>query len=860
MLVLTLLIVLYVSGLTSSTYHDRFSSRPTPHSACGVDRLQAEVQEGLGFIDSFPWLGLLIYPDDKFNLTTSAVILISNEIALSAALDIDSYPKEDFRARSRVVLGSSCTGPHIRVRDYAFHPDFSRGTFSTLALLQLDTSSTDFQLFPICAPPRDFSSGDEIYAMTVATDCYNSSMVAAYKMEHVESTVCREFYREVELDIKSLWPTHWVCAQSPGSQPCVWRGGTALVIRHEDKWKLLGVGIFGPGCRSPSRFLDYGMYHSWVTRVIAGIGQPTISRIAPNHLILRRTTNNIPRYGPCDSEESKMKIYSDKTTVVPPFEDEDGLIDDVQSAYFNVTLVQFIDYHCIVLQVWNALGSSDKPTIKIRRWCTGFSCLQPSKGNVDYYVEIKFKHILSSWSCGIDDSPVKHVSEGVARIETYPWLGVLYYPYHQKRLTTAVVLVTRQMVIATALEIDKLPKKDLRARARVVIGHNCSAGQGVGIRDYSYHHDYSRSTYSALVLIQLETDHAKMKLRPICPPPEALYSQNQTFFSMVLSGDCDRSKMTIHRMVIIPTEECQSYYRRAQLDIKTLWPTYTACAKSVARGECVWRSGAILVAKIGLRWSLLGFGVYGPGCQAPARFLDYGMYHEWVRRSVARIGRPAITKLAPNYVVLRRSLSNIQRFGPCDSGEVQSELYTELVEIGRKPDPNGKLAEAKYYLNLTIIADVEYSCIVLRANYKSKINEETPSLRLKRYCAGSQQTSLCFTGLQYLQILFYVEITFVARLKYSVTAYGRTVKSIDPHRAHKYANKHTDYMGLYNYKQTKQQFAYMKRDKSYPWYGKRKMKSRVVSDAKKSKPVPTTVGTKKEDKKGRLRLGLENAN
>ncbi|KAJ8708226.1 hypothetical protein PYW07_010351 [Mythimna separata] len=246
-------------------------------------------------------------------------------------------------------------------------------------------------------------------------------------------------------------------------------------------------------------------------------------------------------------------------------------------------------------------------------------------------------------------------------------------------------------------------------------------------------------------------------------------------------------------MEFVAKEECRTYYRRAQL----------------------------------------GFGVYGPGCQAPARFLDYGMYHEWVQRSVQRIGRPAITKLAPNYVVLRRSRSNIQRFGPCDSGEKSKQLYTESVEIQRGSDPMSRLPEGKYYLNLTIISDVEYSCIVLRADYKDKNKDGTPSLRLRRYCAGSGHSGTCFTGVQFIQILFYVEITFGSTLEYSVTAYGRAVKAIDPFRAHKYANRvRNKFPKLLNHKLTKELFKEFLDDASYRWYGKNKMKSREVTGFK----------------------------
>ncbi|XP_050554198.1 uncharacterized protein LOC118279083 [Spodoptera frugiperda] len=109
-------------------------------------------------------------------------------------------------------------------------------------------------------------------------------------------------------------------------------------------------------------------------------------------------------------------------------------------------------------------------------------------------------------------------------------------------------------------------------------------------------------------------------------------------------------------MKYVPFDHCKSYYRRTGLDFDTLWPAHTTCAQSVLGGECVWRSGAILVTKVDHRWRLLGFGVYGPGCQAPARFLDYGMYHTWVKETFTDIGKPALSTVADNHLVMRRSM------------------------------------------------------------------------------------------------------------------------------------------------------------------------------------------------------------
>uniref|UniRef100_A0A2A4K0V7 Peptidase S1 domain-containing protein n=1 Tax=Heliothis virescens TaxID=7102 RepID=A0A2A4K0V7_HELVI len=381
---------------TVSTKSPKTKKVPLRNTQCGQDRLiqntgNDTVLLGKNNIENFPWLGLLIYPFETPRPTTTAVVLISKEIALSAALDIDYYPKKNFRAQSRVVLGNNCTGPFIRVRDYTFGPDFTRTTYSSLVVLHLDTSHYQHKIFPICRPPQESITGEEVFAMTLFNDCYNSSMVMVHKMEYMFTENCRDFYRKMELDIETMWPTHLVCAQGDSGGHCIWRSATALVIRHEGLWKLLGLSIYGPGCESPSRFLDYGMYDHWVQRTIARIGQPSITRIAKNHLILRRTMTSIPRFGHCDSEERKPEIFSDRITVMPPYT-ESGEYEEIANLYYNVTLQQDVNYHCIILRTWHVFVNNSAPVITIHRYDPNAEqkMATPNK-NIYYFVEVRLQ-------------------------------------------------------------------------------------------------------------------------------------------------------------------------------------------------------------------------------------------------------------------------------------------------------------------------------------------------------------------------------------------------------------------------------------------------------------------------------------
>ncbi|XP_013165714.1 PREDICTED: uncharacterized protein LOC106116424 [Papilio xuthus] len=377
-------------------------------------------------------------------------------------------------------------------------------------------------------------------------------------------------------------------------------------------------------------------------------------------------------------------------------------------------------------------------------------------------------------TCGIDNSGLEEVQEGSSFIETYPWFGVIVFPLEGLITSSPVVLITKQLVIGAAIEIANLPKVDFRARTKVILGTNCK-GRRHSVVEYSYHPDFQKNTYSSLVLIQIEPNF-EVELRPICPPPSMINKPD--FYAFSLAEDCMLSAVEIYKMSYVDTKECKSYYRRTGLNVKSIWPKYTVCAKAQRGGECLWQSGVFLVTKHKKRWKLIGFGVYGPGCSSPARFLDYGMYHQWIRTNIQRIGRPAITRLAGNHIVMRRRLTSVQRFGPCDPEETKVEIYTDHSSI----QPVSAKPRNAYY-NFTILAGYEYSCIVFRAN--QEIGEE-PTIHLKRMCIAKHIACYQFTT---LQIDFEVTIGYFDKVEYHINVYGIELKLLDAKRMNVLANR-----------------------------------------------------------------------
>ncbi|XP_046972466.1 uncharacterized protein LOC124539213 [Vanessa cardui] len=222
------------------------------------------------------------------------------------------------------------------------------------------------------------------------------------------------------------------------------------------------------------------------------------------------------------------------------------------------------------------------------------------------------------------------------------------------------------------------------SRSRVILGRNCS-NPGIRVKDYSFHPDFKQSTYSTPALIQLETNYLMTYLQPICAPPRVLVKP--LFYVMTIDGNV----------------QCNAFDRldklRYNLDVEKMWPIHTVCAKALTGAECIWRSGAVLALRQNNKWSLVGFGIYGPGCRAPSRFLEYSQYRPWVRSSIAGIGKPTISRISKNHVILRRSLSNVQRYGPCDIEEVRSELFTDRTVIER--GPSNKRQRVRYNVSIT---------------------------------------------------------------------------------------------------------------------------------------------------------------
>ncbi|PZC71944.1 hypothetical protein B5X24_HaOG212224 [Helicoverpa armigera] len=276
---------------------------------CGVDHA-LDVPEGDVELKQFPWVGVLFYSYygmEGDSRSVSNVVLIHKEFVVASAADIGPMPKHNFRRNSRVLLGEAWDRPGRRVRNYVLHPEYGE-TYNTLALVQLKDPIRDLTIRPACPPPN-LLRNPKFYVIKMKDD------VEALEKEvipvlHIPGKMCKEFYVAANLYSKMQRPPHVACAVSVDTKSvCVWAAGAALVSRDTwGRWQLLGLGVRGPGCGAPSRYLDMMSYYPWIERSLAEFNRVTISKISKQKYVLR-SSHAYQRFGSCDPEEKINLVF-----------------------------------------------------------------------------------------------------------------------------------------------------------------------------------------------------------------------------------------------------------------------------------------------------------------------------------------------------------------------------------------------------------------------------------------------------------------------------------------------------------------------------------------------------------------------
>uniref|UniRef100_A0A2H1W5Z3 SFRICE_016778 n=1 Tax=Spodoptera frugiperda TaxID=7108 RepID=A0A2H1W5Z3_SPOFR len=250
-------------------------------------------------------------------------------------------------------------------------------------------------------------------------------------------------------------------------------------------------------------------------------------------------------------------------------------------------------------------------------------------------IEVNKRVETSTTRC--DEATTAQVAEGnFGQSGVFNWLGVLkVQSYDNKKVTTAltgIVLVTAKHVLANADDVVRIPRHLFESNTKAMFLPAKGVEWTAAAKSYSTHPEYEYTTVNTIAIVELDVeDVTDFPLNPICLPSPSSSAPHQSSKFLYLTGFTDENRV----LQKLPTRNSQ--------------PTSYVCGYATRNGSthCAWDNGMALVsnASEGVFY-LLGFGVRGPGCAAPARFIDLFPFLPWI---AATTTEPEEMYDAPDY-------------------------------------------------------------------------------------------------------------------------------------------------------------------------------------------------------------------
>ncbi|XP_050669409.1 CLIP domain-containing serine protease B15-like isoform X2 [Leptidea sinapis] len=215
-----------------------------------------------------------------------------------------------------------------------------------------------------------------------------------------------------------------------------------------------------------------------------------------------------------------------------------------------------------------------------------------------------------------------------------PWLGVLRVHVHitgkDPRIgLTGILLVKANYAISNADDVAKIPKYILRSDSKAMFIATNNTPWYCGVKDLMLHPEYDVSNPNTIALIELATNiYEAPNLNSICWP----YQQYNASSNLYAIGFTDENKLlekVIYKMQFVNRNMCDEFYNKIGVP-KEIYPRYQCGYATNNKNNCKWDNGMILASNSTGHWTGIGFGIQGPGCSAPARFIELYPYLSWI--------------------------------------------------------------------------------------------------------------------------------------------------------------------------------------------------------------------------------------
>ncbi|XP_061719276.1 uncharacterized protein LOC133526602 [Cydia pomonella] len=313
------------------------------------------------------------------------------------------------------------------------------------------------------------------------------------------------------------------------------------------------------------------------------------------------------------------------------------LVSRDSNEYWTLTLAKWLDQK----------GQMQKAVVLDTAWMVHrFLSLQPMTTASE---TIKWNKVR----CSVDRAPIVEGVVSPDQMGRFPWLGVIQHDfctyssdlYGKKRSfsVTGAVRIHASYALAPAEDMAMINRKTISNTTHFIVWHSADLKYSIGVEDYIMHPEYEdRRTYATTALVELmivesnQVGHPAPVL-PICLPAKNHPSFDKIYVVKMTTGDDGQILKEIISMIAIDNKDCDIFYEKAELDFKMMLPSQPICATTLEQQPaCIWDGGAVLVTREpDSYWTLLGFGVRGPGCGAPARFVDVQSQLLWIDPQVS---------------------------------------------------------------------------------------------------------------------------------------------------------------------------------------------------------------------------------
>ncbi|KAJ2952376.1 hypothetical protein O0L34_g4660 [Tuta absoluta] len=338
--------------------------------------------------------------------------------------------------------------------------------------------------------------------------------------------------------------------------------------------------------------------------------------------------------------------------------------------------------------------------------------------------------------CEADDMEPVPKGDGFVPNNRFRWLGVVQHRFYMaERMQFAItpgVLIHPGYVLAPAEDIGKIPHNLFANGTNFIVWGKGGEKYSLRVIDYILHPDYTSHVTSATVALVILEDWSSRSVQapvgPMCLPLRGMGTFDNLYV-IKLNDEKGEIRKQILKVDYVENTQCSEFYYRAHLTYEKMKPQYPLCAvvaPPVAGGDppplCLWDNGSLLVARLhDVYWTLLGFGVRGPGCGAPARFVGMHRMLEWVDTSIGR--RPLedlpadstafyLRQLAPLELQLFKADTHIPTdYGQCERGHKNqrgSAQYKDVIEILT----NKNVATGFYFVEVSSI--IMFTCATVK--------------------------------------------------------------------------------------------------------------------------------------------------